>query len=138
MGVIGKLEYERAKQLMIALLQVEDFERDRQDLTWRYPEGGESVADLRTRVMTQLLPELITEARKVDSSQVRVLLASHLLLLKELHRLLGDIAKDRDNFDNYHVYWYNTAVSEYVLEVDNDNTIKDVKCNYFACNKHVH
>ena len=95
------------------------------------------MVDLRTRVGTQLLPELITEARKVNSSQVRLLLASHGLLLKELHRLMGDIASDRANFDNYNVSWNNTAVSEYVIDIDTDNAIKDVKCNYFACNKHV-
>ena len=93
--------------------------------------------DLRTRVRTQLIPKLINEAREVDRSQVRLLLASHGLLLKELHRLMGDIASDRANFDNYDVSWNNTAVSEYVIDIDTDNAIKDVKCNYFACNKHV-
>ena len=127
---------EHGNRLLSCLLQVEDFIPDRRDLTWRIPEGGESVVDLRTRVQTKLLPQLISEARKVDSIQVRLLLASHGLLLKELHRLMGDIASEHDNFDNYNVYWNNTAVSEYVIDVDYDNSIKDVKCNYFACNKH--
>merc|ERR1711884_235423 len=111
---------------------VEDYIEDRSLLTWRIPEGGESVVDLRTRITAEFLPHLLSQARGLQLERPTVLVASHGLFIKELHRMLGEKSlTGRDNFglENPVV---NTAVSQYRLQVESGE-IRDVKCDFYAC-----
>ena len=115
---------------------MENFIQDRTALTWRVPEGGESVMDLRARINVQLLPKLFSEASKRKSS--KVLFVSHGLVLMELHRMFGDISTKRENFDNYDKSIYNTAVTRYDIDVeDRTDNIVNIHCSLFACYEHL-
>ena len=116
--------------------KVENFLPDRTQLTWRIPEGGESVMDLRDRINNQFLPKLFDLAKNCKTEKCSALFVDHGLFLKELHRLFGDIATVRDNFDNYETVIKNTAVSKYHLTVDNGK-ISSVTCDYFASFSHL-
>ena len=114
---------------------VEDYIADRSLLTWRIPEGGESVVDLRTRITEEFLPQLISQARITGRENPRLLVASHGLFIKEVHRILGEKSSTKENFGLENPC-DNTSVSQYQLEVDTNQVI-DVVCDLYACNKHL-
>ena len=114
---------------------VEDFIEDRSLLTWRIPEGGESVVDLRTRITEEFLPQLVSQAAALKLERPTVLVASHGLFIKELHRILGEKSSTGENFGKGK-FVVNTSVSQYRLQVDREE-IRDVKCDFYACDKHL-
>ena len=124
---------------------MENFIKDRDLLTWRPPGGGESIVDLRERLNNKFLPEIVSEARRVrsETGEVAVLLVTHGLTMSEQHRILGDIASDKENFEMEDgegrvKYSDNTAVTRYQVEVEEEtNKIIDVKCLQYACNQHL-
>ena len=115
---------------------VEDFIEDRSLLTWRIPEGGESVVDLRTRITDQFLPQLVSQAVGLKVERPTVLVASHGLFIKELHRILRQKSIAGDNFGMEKPV-VNTSVSQYSLQVERGGEIRDVRCEVFACDKHL-
>merc|ERR1711973_814689 len=140
-GLIEK-SVEHGNRLLVCLLQVEDFIKDRSELTWRIPEGGESVVDLRERIKNQFFPKLIETAKKYLGDQgdghCSILFADHSLFLKEMHMIFGEIANTETNFNNYHLSMANTAVSSYEIDVDSTRgIITNVSCNLYACKKHL-
>ena len=122
-------------KLIMSQTFVEDYITDRSLLTWRIPEGGESVVDLRTRITDQFLPQLMSQARLASTDSPRVLVASHGLFIKELHRILGEKSSRSENFGLENPCG-NTSVSQYQLEVE-DGQVRDVVCDFFACSKHL-
>ena len=140
---------------------MENFIKDRDLLTWRPPGGGESIVDLRERLNNKFLPEIVSEARRVrsetgeivsdsearrvrsETGEVAVLLVTHGLTMTEQHRILGDIASVKENFEMEDgeggvKYSDNTAVTRYQVEVEEEtNKIIDVKCLQYACNQHL-
>ena len=114
---------------------VEDFIEDRSLLTWRIPEGGESVVDLRTRITEEFLPQLVSQAGALKLERPTVLVASHGLFIKELHRILREKSSTGDNFGMENPV-VNTSVSQYRLQVEREE-IRDVKCDFYACGKHL-
>ena len=127
------------------ILQVENFIKERDLLTWKLPGGGESIVDLRERLTKQFFPKMISEAKKAqsDNGEVTVLMVSHGLTVFEQHLIFGDIAENKENFEIYHEdgsvkFSDNTAVTRYVIEVENEtDKILDVKCSLYACNQHL-
>ena len=119
---------------------MENFIKDRSQLTWRLPEGGESVVDLKERVKQQFLPKLFEEVKKLPNEKTcghKILIASHGLFLKELHLYFAEVAKSKESFVAPTAI-ENTSVSSYSIEFDQVSLkILNVTCNYFACNKHV-
>merc|ERR1711872_113799 len=138
-GVIEK-SVEHGNRLLMCLLQAEDFIKDRNELTWRIPEGGESVVDLRERIKNQFFPKLIaiTKRHFGGDGHCSILFADHSLFLKEMHMLFGEIANSETNFNNYHLSMANTAVSSYEIDVDSTREIiTNVSCNLYACKEHL-
>jgi len=135
-GIIETKGAEDGLKILYCLVQVEDFIEDRSLLTWRMPEGGESVVDIRNRINQQFLPKLFAAARQHPGNDCSILFANHGAFLKELHRMFGDVAVSRTNFDNYDILIANTAVSSYEIDVDGDK-ITNVSCNFFNCKKHL-
>ena len=131
--------FEKNPKLAMKLISyqvfVEDYIEDRSLLTWKIPEGGESVVDLRTRITDQFLPQLMSQARLASTDSPRVLVASHGLFIKELHRILGEKSSRSENFGLENPCG-NTSVSQYQLEVE-DGQVIDVVCDFFACSKHL-
>ena len=119
------------------MYKVEDFIEDKSLLTWRMPEGGESVVDVRNRITQQFLPKLFAAARKHPGKECSILFANHGGFLKELHRLFGEKAVSKNNFDNYDNIITNTSVSCYEIDVDDQDQITNVSCNFFNCKKHL-
>ena len=101
--------------------------------------------DLRNRLKNQFFPKLISETKRItpENGEVIVLMVSHGLTISEQHRIFGDIAKDKDNFnindgDGKVKYSDNTAVTRYMIEVeDKAEKILDVQCLLYACNQHL-
>ena len=114
---------------------VEDYIEDRSLLTWRIPEGGESVVDLRTRITEEFLPQLVSQAAALNLERPGILVVSHRLFIKELHRILREKSTTGDNFGMENPV-VNTSVSQYRLQVDREE-IRDVKCDFYACDKHL-
>ena len=131
--------FEKDRKLGMKLIAsqafVEDYIKDRSLLTWRIPEGGESVVDLRSRISDQFLPQVVEQGRIIAKDQPKILVASHGLFIKEVHRILGEMSSNSENFEAEKPY-VNTAVSQYQLDVDNGQ-IKNVVCDFFACAKHL-
>ena len=122
-------------------IQVEEFIKDRELLTWGFPDGGESVVDVRRRIRDQFLTQLMAEAGAKGGESCRVLVASHGLFLLELHSVLGTMAvSSKDNFgDSMFFHTKNTFVCRYNIDVDSTGTgaITDVACTLFHCYKHL-
>ena len=114
---------------------VEDYIEDRSLLTWRIPEGGESVVDLRRRITEEFLPQLLSTAAGLKLERPRILVVSHGLFIKELHRVLGERSSTGDNFE-VEKRVVNTSVSQYQLQVDSEK-IREVECDFYACGKHL-
>ena len=101
--------------------------------------------DLRNRLTKQFYPKMISEAKKTKSEngEVTILMVSHGLTILEQHRIFGDIAKNKWNFDindgeGNVKYSDNTAVTRYEIEVEKEaDNILDVKCSLYACNQHL-
>ena len=101
--------------------------------------------DLRDRLKNQFFPKLISGAKKInlENGEVTILMVSHGLTISEQHRIFGDIAKDKGNFnmDDEHgkiKYSDNTAVTRYMIEVEDEaEKILDVQCSLYACNQHL-
>lgn len=119
--------------------QVEEFIKDRELLTWGFPDGGESVVDVRNRIRDQFLTQLVAEAGAKGGESCRVLVASHGLFLLELHSVLGTMAvSSKDNFgDSMFFHTKNTFVCRYNIDVDSTGAITDVACTLFHCYKHL-
>ena len=132
--------FEKNPKLAMKLISyqvfVEDYIEDRSLLTWKIPEGGESVVDVRTRITEEFLPQLVSQAAGLELKRPSILVASHGLFIKELHRILGEKSKTGDNFGLERPV-VNTCVSQYQLQVDTSGQIRDVKCEVFACDKHL-
>ena len=82
----GVLEGELA--LIKAQCRVEAAVVDRELLTWRPPQGGESVADMAARVRL-FLQEVSARTMALPQPCPRVLVASHALWMAELYRQLA-------------------------------------------------
>jgi len=136
-GIIETKGAEKGLKILYCLIQVEDFIEDKSLLTWRMPEGGESVVDVRNRITQQFLPKLFAAARKHPGKECSILFANHGGFLKELHRLFGEKAVSKNNFDNYDNIITNTSVSCYEIDVDDQDQITNVSCNFFNCKKHL-
>merc|ERR1712154_735883 len=132
---VFEMNSELGMKLMGAQVFVEECITDRSLLTWRIPGGGESVMDLRTRITEQFLPHLMSEARLTARDNPRLLVTSHGLFIKELHRILGEKSSTAENF-SVEKPCVNTSVSQYQLEVDHEQ-VKDVVCDFYSCDKHL-
>ena len=124
------------RELISSQINVEENIADRTLLTWRIPEGGESVVDLRTRITEEFLPQLVSQAAALNLERPRILVASHGLFIKELHRILRQKSIAGDNFGMEKPV-VNTSVSQYSLQVESGGEIRDVRCEVFACDKHL-
>ena len=122
-------------KLIMSQTFVEDYIEDRSLLTWRIPEGGESVVDLRTRITEEFLPQLVSEAAVLQLDHPCILVASHGLFINELNRILREKSSTGDNFGKEKRV-ANTSVSQYRLQVDREE-ITDVECDFYACDKHL-
>ena len=127
--------FEGSADLCHAQLKVEAAVEDRNLLTWRIPKG-ESVVDLKKRVQS-FLELAIKEAEKIPEVVPTILLVSHGLFLKELHRFLSNIS-ECSNFQLENDYYPNTGVSEYkILYNAETKTISQVDCHKYGCAKHL-
>ena len=123
------------RQLIKSQRFVEDNIEDRSLLTWRIPGGGESVVDLRSRITAEFLPQLLSAAGGLKLERPTVLVASHGLFIKELHRILGEKSITGDKF-GMEKRFVNTSVSQYRLQVERGE-IRDANCDFYACGKHL-
>ena len=125
----------RRRELISSQMLVEDSIEHRSLLTWRIPEGGESVVDLRTRITAVFLPQLISAVAGLKLERPTVLVATHVIFIKELHRILGDKSISGDNFE-MEKRFDNTSVSQYRLQVEREE-ITNAECDFYACGKHL-
>ena len=87
-------------------------------------------------IVNNLIPKLISEATKSAEFDFKVLLVAHAVFLADLHNYFDQFAVKRKYFHLDPCPYKNTAVSNYVLNIDSDS-IHDVICKYYACYKHV-
>ena len=105
--------FEGSYELCHAQLKVEEGIEDKELLTWRIPKG-ESLMDLSERIK-KFLPQLIKQAEILPSSNSSILIVSHELFLKELHRVLSSFSDTGPLFGMAYVYYPNTGVSHYSI-----------------------
>ena len=93
------------------------------------------MVDLRRRITEEFLPQLLSTAAGLKLERPRILVVSHGLFIKELHRVLGERSSTGDNFE-VEKRVVNTSVSQYQLQVDSEK-IREVECDFYACGKHL-
>jgi len=129
-------DFEGNADLCRAQLKVEDGVRDRNLLTWRIP-NGESAIDLNERIQ-RFLQKLIIRAEQLTSREPSILLVSHGIFLKELHRVLSGYSSDGYMFGQDDVYYINTGVSHYqILIKETTGEILKTDCHFYACGAHI-
>ena len=114
------------------------------------PEGGESLADVRTRGKEFL--DLIfksNERASIPSNMTyNILVVSHSGFLRQMGSYLfndckATFADEFDFSDGFTAKNYlekaskNTGISTFEVEVDEDKKILSVKCTQYACSKHL-
>ena len=133
-------DLERARDTALAILKHHpDIELEQ----WRcvreaqYLEKSQEPREKRQEeIVNNLIPKLISVATKSAEFEFKVLLVSHGVFLEDLHNYLDQFAVKRKYFHLDPCRYKNTAVSNYVLNIDSDS-INDVICKYYACYKHV-
>ena len=131
-------EFEGITELYRALRVVENAVSDREYLTWS-PPNGESVIDLRNRIM-EFLQELQKAAMKVPSDFPIILVSSHGLFMEELYYVLSTseygktIPKKMPGYQNTGISQYNFTTS---LSNNNECILEDVECTIFSCANHL-
>ena len=129
-------DFEGNAELCRAQLKVEDGVRDRSLLTWRIP-NGESAVDLNERIQTflQILSKHVEEMTPAEPS---ILLVSHGIFLKELHRVLSGYSSHGYMFGLDDVHYGNTGVSHYsIWSKKTTGEILKTECHEYACGAHI-
>jgi broad specificity phosphatase PhoE len=102
----------------------------------RIPKS-ESLMDLSERI-NKFLHQLIKQAEILPSTNSSILVVSHGLFLKELHRVLSSFSVTGPLFGKADVYYPNTGVSQYKIWFDSDKEeISRTECQVYACGEHV-
>ena len=105
--------FEGSNKLFHSQFKVEEGIEDKELLTWRIPKG-ESLMDLSERI-NKFLHQLIKQAEILPSTNSSILVVSHGLFLKELHRVLSSFSDTGPLFGMPDVYYPNTGVLQYSI-----------------------
>ena len=129
-------DFEGNAELCRAQLKVEDGVRDRSLLTWRIP-NGESTVDLNERIQ-RFLQILSKHVEEMTPAEPSILLVSHGIFLKELHRVLSGYSSHGYMFGLDDVHYGNTGVSHYsIWSKKTTGEILKTECHEYACGAHI-
>ena len=131
-------EFEGDVDLHRSLRIVEKAVKGRDSLTFR-PPGGESVHDLRDRIL-HFLQDLQNEVIKIPSKCPTILVSSHGLFMDELYHLISEKEYSK-NIPKECPGYQNTGVAKYVFCITNKNetqiSINHVECPIRSCAIHL-
>jgi hypothetical protein len=90
-----------------------------------------------SEIINKFLHQLIKQAEILPSTHSSILVVSHGLFLKELHRVLSSFSDTGPLFGRADVYYPNTGVSQYSIWFEPaKEEILQTECQVYACGQH--